>query len=232
MRARTGQPAFTLCSMAGRQSGAVTSAPATTRARAAAAAVVLALGAAPVPAAASLAEVQAHLAATRTMTASFTQVADSGQSLSGRLTLERPGKVRFQYDTAPILVVADGRTLSFIDYKVAQVSSWPIRQTPLAVLLDPTLDLSRHARLLPESRPGMLIVEARDPARPEYGMVTLSFARDAGGPGGLRLDGWQVIDAQGRRTRVVLGDVRFNQPVGRDAFRFRDPRPRAAPGKS
>lgn len=182
--------------------------------------------------AATLADVRAHLAATRTMTASFTQVAEGGQSLTGTLTLERPGKVRFQYDTAPLLVVADGRTLSFIDYKVAQVSSWPIRQTPLAVLLDPALDLSRHARILPESRAGQIEVEARDPDRPEYGALTLSFARDLAAPGGLRLDGWQVLDAQGRRTRVILGDVRFNQPVGRDAFRFRDPRPRAAPGKS
>lgn len=180
---------------------------------------------------ASLAEVEAHLAATRTMRARFTQVAEGGQSLTGQLTLERPGRVRFQYDTAPILVVADGRTLSFIDYKVAQVSSWPIRQTPLAVLLDPTLDLARHARVLPESRSGLIMIEARDPDRPEYGAVTVSFTRDPGAPGGLRLDGWQVVDAQGRRTRVVLDEVRFNQPVARDAFRFRDPRPRAVPGK-
>jgi outer membrane lipoprotein-sorting protein len=213
------------------QGGAVTSKDLARRAGLAAAAT-LALAAAPAPAHASLAEVQAHLSAARSMTASFTQVSDGGQSLTGRLTLERPGRARFQYDSAPILVVADGRTLTFVDYKVAQVSAWPIRQTPLAALLDPARDLSRTARILPESRGNALLVEARDPARPEYGALTLSFARDPAAPGGLRLEGWQVLDAQGRRTRVILEDARYNVAVGRDAFRFRDPRPRTAPGKS
>jgi outer membrane lipoprotein-sorting protein len=181
--------------------------------------------------AASLAAVEAHLAATRTMTASFTQVAQDGASLTGQLTLERPGRVRFQYDAAPLLVVADGRTLSFIDYRVAQVSSWPVRQTPLAALLDPGRSLARYARVLPESRGSALLVEARDPERPEYGALTLSFARDAAAPGGLRLEGWEVLDAQGRRTRIVLENARYNVPVARDAFRFRDPRVRSAPGK-
>jgi outer membrane lipoprotein-sorting protein len=201
-------------------------------ARALPAAAVLTIAAVAHPAsAATLDDVRAHLAATRTMTAAFTQVADGGQSLTGTLTLERPGRARFQYDKAPILVVADGRTLTFVDYKVAQVSSWPIRQTPLAALLDPALDLSRYARLLAESDSGELSVEARDPARPEYGTLTLRFARDAAAPGGLRLEGWQVLDAQGRKTRVILSAARYNPPVARDQFRFRDPRPRAAPGK-
>ena len=185
---------------------------------------------APTPAAASLAEVAAHLKATRTFTATFTQTAADGTVEAGRLTLARPGRVRFQYDKAPKLVVADGRALTLIDYKVAQVTSWPIRGTPLAVLLDDTLDLARYARVVRDDARGTAI-EASDPKHPEYGVTTIDFVRDSGAPGGFREAGWRVRDAQGNVTRVDLGHPSYNQPVSNDLFRFRDPRPRRIPGK-
>lgn len=182
------------------------------------------------PAAASLAEVSAALKATTSFTAEFTQVAASGASEHGRVTLARPGRVRFQYDHAPILVVADGRALNLIDYKVSQVSSWPIRATPLAVLLDPDLDLSRLAHVTQEDERGTQI-EAADARHPEYGVTTLDFARDAAAPGRLRIAGWRVKDAQGNITRVTLSNIRFNVPIDAALFRFRDPRPKKIPGR-
>lgn len=192
--------------------------------------LALALVLAATPAAASLPEVVAHLKATRTFTADFTQTAASGAMLTGRVTLARPGRVRFQYDRAPILVVADGRALNLIDYQVSQVSSWPIRGTPLAVLLDADLDLARFARVTRDDARGVTI-EAQDAKHPEYGVTTLSFARDRAAPAGLRLTGWRVLDAQGATTRVTLDNLRFNAAVDPKTFKFRDPRPRRVPGK-
>src|SRR3546814_16178339 len=81
-----------------------------------------------------LAAVSAHLKAMKTMTADFAQTAQNGKTLTGKLTLARPGKIRFQYQPGvPLLVVSDGRSLSMIDYQVAQVSRWPIQSTPLGV---------------------------------------------------------------------------------------------------
>src|SRR3546814_621797 len=98
-----------------------------------------------------LAAVSAHLKAMKTMTADFAQTAQNGKTLTGKLTLARPGKIRFQYQPGvPLLVVSDGRSLSMIDYQVAQVSRWPIKSTPLGVLLDPDRDPARFARVLPE----------------------------------------------------------------------------------
>ena len=79
------------------------------------------------------------------MTAAFTQTAANGAMLTGKLLLARPGKIRFQYDKAPLLVVADGKRLSVVDYEVAQVSQWPIKSTPLGVLLDGDADLASIA---------------------------------------------------------------------------------------
>ena len=182
------------------------------------------------PAHATLAEVAAALKATTSFTAEFTQVAQSGATEHGRVTLARPGRVRFQYDHAPILVVADGHALNLIDYKVAQVSSWPIRGTPLAVLLDPDLDLARFAHVTRETGDGTTI-EAEDKRHPEYGITTVDFARDSAAPGGLRVAGWQIRDAQGNLTRVSLGTPHYNIPIDSALFRFRDPRPHRIPGR-
>jgi outer membrane lipoprotein-sorting protein len=96
-------------------------------------------------AASPLAQVSAHLKAVNTMTATFTQSGRGGQQLDGTLTLKRPGKARFQYGRGvPMLIVADGKRLTMIDYQVKQVSAWPIGSSPLAVLLDPDKDLSPH----------------------------------------------------------------------------------------
>lgn len=189
---------------------------------------------APVPAGAvTLAEVQKAFAATRTMEADFRQTAANGQIQEGRMLLKRPGKVRFDYGPrARQLVVADGRTLSFIDYDVAQVSQWPVRSTPLGLLLDPDADLAPVARVLPTSpapAAGSIAVEAVDPKKPEQGRITLFLEPDQGLPGGLRLTGWQVQDAQNNRTDVALSNVRVNAGIADSAFAFRDPRKRGRP---
>jgi outer membrane lipoprotein-sorting protein len=204
---------------------------------AALAAAGLGLAALPVPIAAAqtarsdLANVSAHLRAMKTMTANFSQTGQNGGTLSGKLTLARPGKIRFQYQPGvPLLVVSDGRGLFMVDYQVAQVSRWPIKNTPLGVLLDPERDPSRFARVLP-SAPNRLNIEAKDPKHPEYGVMTLSFRRDPSGPAGLVLHGWTVLDAQNNRTTVLLSNQRFNVPVSDSTFRFRDPRPNRPPNK-
>ncbi len=103
-----------------------------------------------------LSQVSAHLKAVDTMTADFSQTGRNG-SLSGVLTMKRPGKVRFQYaNGVPLLVVGDGKALTMIDYKVKQVSRWPIGNSPLSVLLNPNQDLSRIATVTSPSLPGKL----------------------------------------------------------------------------
>ena len=176
--------------------------------------------------AATLEEVQQALTATTSMTADFTQTAANGAVARGRMQLKRPGKIRFDYgNDAKYLVVADGRLLSFIDYQVSQVSQWPIRSTPLGVLLDPKADLSRIAKLLPQSEmPGQVAVLAVDPKKPDYGRITFFLAPDSAAPGGLRLTGWRVLDAQSNLTTVELQNVKMNVPVADSSFRFRDPR--------
>ena len=185
------------------------------------------------PAQASLPQVATHLRGLQTMTADFTQTSGSGAVARGKLTLARPGKVRFQYEpSVPLLIVADGKSLAMIDYEVSQVSKWPIGGTPLAVLLDPKADVAKYGRVLEPGRGGLsgfVTIESKDKKHPEYGTITMYFARDAKAPGGLALSAWRVLDAQGNTTQVQLSNTRFNVAVDKSAFTYRDPRQRARP---
>lgn len=172
-----------------------------------------------------LLRVQQHLTAMTSLTADFTQTDRQGQVQNGRLTLKQPGRIRFQYAPGiPLLIVADGRSLTLIDYEVNQVQRWPVRNSPLAVLIDPAANLVRYGRIIDTGSNETISVEVRDPARPEYGMITMVFTRDARAPGGLNLYGWVALDAQRNRTSIRLSGQRYNVPVADSAFRWRDPR--------
>jgi outer membrane lipoprotein-sorting protein len=175
--------------------------------------------------------VSAHLKSVSTMTAAFAQSDKNGKVMTGLLTLKQPGKIRFQYQqNIPILIVGDGKALTFIDYSVRQVSRWPIGNSPLGVLLDPAKDIARFTRIVPTADTRIVLAEARDPKRPQFGTITLAFARDSAAPAGLRLQGWVALDAQNNRTTVRLTNQQFNVAVSDQAFTWRDPRP-AGPRK-
>ena len=196
-------------------------------AAAALAIIVPAVAPAPIAAQATgdLARVQQHLRAAETMTARFTQTDRNGRTLTGTLTLKKPGRIRFQYQKdVPILIVGDGKALTFIDYSVRQVQRWPIANSPLGVLIDPDRDIARYAKVVPTGNDRIISVEGHDPKRPEFGRITMVFARDASAPGGLMLQGWVTLDSQNNRTTIRLSDQRFNVPVSDGTFRWNDPR--------
>ena len=174
----------------------------------------------------ALAQVQQHLRSVSTMRANFVETNRAGQSVRGEMYLKRPGRIRFQYqDDVNMLVVSDGRALTFIDYDVRQVQRWPIGDSPLAVLLNPDRDLSRFASVVSNSS-GELRIRARDPEHPEYGTITINFRRSGSAPGGLLLTGWTVLDSQNNLTTIALSNQRFGMQIADRTFTYTDPRPR------
>jgi outer membrane lipoprotein-sorting protein len=168
--------------------------------------------------------VKAHLQATDSMTANFVQTDWKGRSLSGTLQLKRPGKIRFQYGKGVnVLLVADGRKLTFLDYDVGQKSSWDLNKTPLGVLLSSNPDLDRIARIVASEDPRVVVVRAMDPSHNEYGKLILAFIRQSGAPGGLMLYGWTSVDAQGKQTVVKLSNQHYNVGVPASAFTYTEP---------
>ncbi len=160
-----------------------------------------------------------------TMKADFTQTDRNGQTISGELTLKNPGRIRFEYgDDANMLVVANGNSLTLIDYDVQQVERWPIKNSPLGALLDPDRDVLRFGTLIPSSNRNVTAIEVADPERPEYGRIRLIFVNRAGAPGGMELASWVALDSQNTRTTIRLANHRYGMAVANSTFNFRDPR--------
>ena len=191
-------------------------------------AVPAALAIPAVPAAAQsdrLDQVVAALRGITTMKSGFVQTDRNGQSVSGTLTLKRPGRIRFEYEpAAKMLVVSNGSRLTLVDYEVNQVQSWPIGNSPLGALLDPRRDVKRYGKLMPTSNPNVISVEVKDSNKPEYGTITMIFTRNASAPGGLELTSWVALDAQNKRTTVRLSNQRYGMSVSDSTFTYRDPR--------
>nr|WP_246205045.1 outer membrane lipoprotein carrier protein LolA [Altericroceibacterium indicum] len=160
-----------------------------------------------------------------TLKADFTQTDRSGQVLSGKLTLKRPGKIRFEYeDSVNMLIVSNGKALTLVDYDVQQVQRWPISNSPLGALLDPNRDVKKYGTVQETGDPNVIAVQVKDAKRPEYGVITLIFVRDSAAPGGFELSSWVAVDSQNKRTTVRLSNQRYGVAVSDSAFTYKDPR--------
>ena len=191
----------------------------------------VAIAAAAVPAAAApesadLARVQAHLMSVQSMTANFTQTDAKGRSAAGTLQLTRPGRIRFQYGSGDLLLVANGKSLTYLDYQVGQKSSWPLNKTPLGILLAANPDIKGNAKVVASTDPRTVVIRAKDRQNPEYGTLILAFLRSPSAPGGLMLYGWTAVDAQNKRTTVKLSNQRYNVAVPDGAFQYAEPKKR------
>jgi outer membrane lipoprotein-sorting protein len=179
-------------------------------------------GAAPGPKdAADLARIQAYLNSLRTLKARFMQVAPNGAVSQGLAWLQRPGRMRFQYDPpTPLLLVAGHGLFVFYDRDLKQTTNLPLGSTPLGILLRENLTLSGDVSVTDIDRqPGLIAITLIRTASPGDGSLTLVFADDP-----LALRQWTVLDAQGRATRVTLYDVELGGSFDQDMFSFVDPK--------
>ena len=169
--------------------------------------------------AAALAQANGVLNAVQRMQGRFEQAAPDGGRARGTFYLQRPGKVRFEYDApATLLIVSDGNIVAMRDTALRTTDRTPLRSTPLNLILGARIDLARDARILRVSRSGpWLMVTARDRSGQTDGQITLHFW----GPE-AQLRSWDVIDATGARTRVTLSEVTQPASFDRRLFRLED----------
>lgn len=169
-------------------------------------ALCLAAGMLAVPAFArqlSLDGISQYLNSIRTAQSPFTQINDDGTLSTGMLYLQRPGRVRFEYDPPDsATVISGGSTVVIHDPKSNQPpESYPLNRTPLSIILAPNVDLGRADMVVGHDFDGTsTIVTAQDPENPEYGRIELMFTADP-----VELRKWVIHDASGAATTVILG---------------------------
>ncbi len=156
-----------------------------------------------------------------TLKARFLQIAPNGSTSGGTAWLDRPGRMRFQYDPpAPFLLVAGHGLVVFHDSQLNQTSNIPEGQTPLGLLLGPEIRFDGPTTVTGFAHlPGQLQVSLVRTASPGEGSLTLVFSEQP-----LALVSWIVTDAQNRQTTVRLYDVQLGGRFDQSLFTFIDPR--------
>jgi outer membrane lipoprotein-sorting protein len=170
---------------------------------------------------ADLARIEAYLNGLHTLKARFLQVAPDGSTSGGLAWLERPGRMRFQYEPpSPLLLVAGHGLFVFYDRQLRQTTNLPLESTPLGLLLRDHLTLSGDVTVTGIQRvPGQIQVTMVRTKSPGDGSLTLVFADNP-----LALRQWAVVDAQHQETRVSLFNVELGGTFDPDMFSFVDPK--------
>jgi outer membrane lipoprotein-sorting protein len=150
---------------------------------------------------ADIARIEAYLNSLKSLKAHFMQVAGGGGISEGTAWLQRPGRMRFQYDPpAPFLLIAAHGVLTFHDSSLQQTSNISLGRTPLGILLADKVTLSGAVTVTGIQRlPGQIQLTLVRTDTPGDGSLTLIFADQP-----LTLRQWTVVDAQRRQTRVTL----------------------------
>ena len=170
---------------------------------------------------ADLQRVEAALNGIRALHSRFRQTAPNGAVSEGQAWLERPGRMRFQYDPpSPFLLVGGHGLLVFNDRQLNQTSNIPMGSTPLGLLLQDNLRLSGDVTVTGLTRlPNQLQVTLVRTKSPGDGSLTLIFAEPQ-----MTLQQWVVTDAQRLETRVRLYNIELGGSFDQKLFQFVDPR--------
>jgi len=153
-----------------------------------------------------------------TVTARFLQVAPDGGVRTGTAILQRPGKMRFQYDKPnPQLLVAGFGLLVYHDPELDQTTNIPLSSTPLGILLAEHVVLSGEGVTVTKisQPPGEVQISLIRTGKEAEGHLTLVFSTDP-----LELRQWQVTDSQGRTTDVSLYDLHRTKPFPDKYFEY------------
>jgi len=162
-------------------------------------------------------QAQNYLNGLTAITANFLQVASDGSTRTGKAWLQRPGKMRFEYDPPDKqLLVAGYGLLVYNDPQLDQTTNIPLGSTPLGILLAPRVNLSGAVTVTGVDRePGEDSITLIRTGQANQGSLTLVFGTDP-----LELRQWVVTDAQQRQTRVSLYDIAPGGPFPDSLFTF------------
>ncbi|MBZ9602149.1 outer membrane lipoprotein carrier protein LolA [Phyllobacterium chamaecytisi] len=152
----------------------------------------------------------------KTLTGSFVQFGPRGDQTGGTFYIERPGKIRFNYNKpSPIRVISDGKSVVINNRKLDTWDLYPLSKTPLKLLLSDQIDLSTKSVKSVKQEPDMTTIVLGD--KSIFGNSTISMMFD---PKTSDLRQWTITDAQGLDTTVMITDVRTGVRFADDMFKI------------
>ncbi|AKS47553.1 Outer membrane lipoprotein-sorting protein [Octadecabacter temperatus] len=153
----------------------------------------------------SLGQVSSYLNSFTSAEGEFTQINADGTISTGTIYIKRPNRVRFEYNPPEeSLVVAGGGQVAIFDPRSdTGPDRYPLNQTPLKIILERNIDLTRTNMVTGHTSDGTTTtITAQDPDHPEYGSIQMVYTSSP-----VELRQWIVTDDTGQQTTVILGDL-------------------------
>ena len=168
---------------------------------------------------ADLQRIAAYLNGIGTMTARFHQLSANGGAAKGWLWMERPGRMRFQYDPpTPIVLIADRFYVYYIDTQLVEMSKIGLKFTPAWFLLRVPISFNDLVVTRFERGADSLRITVVDPKAPDNGSLTMVFGEQP-----LALRQWTIVDQQRHTTTVSLSQQQFGMALDPSLFVYQDP---------
>ncbi|GAB1580162.1 outer membrane lipoprotein carrier protein LolA [Phyllobacterium phragmitis] len=156
-----------------------------------------------------------HFASVRTMTGEFVQFGPRGEQTGGTFYIERPGKIRFNYNNSPIRVISDGESVVINNRKLDTWDLYPLSKTPLKLLLGDRIDLGGGRLKQVKQEPDMTTIVLGDKSVFGDSKITMMFD-----PKNYGLKQWTITDAQNLDTTVMIFNVRQGVRFAKDMFKI------------
>lgn len=164
---------------------------------------------------ADLDKVSAYLNAIHTLKSDFVQIGPDGSVVQGVLYIEKPGRIRFEYNPpSPLLIVATGGTVYVKNSRLNTVDKYDLSDTPLGLLLNKKIDLKNNNVVQwVQEQPGSITIFARSSSNRSNSNITLVFSAP-----NIELRQWTVKDNQGGLTTVALQNTQIDVPLAENLF--------------
>jgi len=150
-------------------------------------------------------KVSAYLTNMQQLVGNFVQIGPDGSRVRGEFYIQKPGKVRFEYEPpSRIEIIADGQSVVVRDRKLATQDLYPLSQTPLRFLLSDRIDLLKETNVIGVRADDTFVtvtIEERQPLIGTSRLVMMVGAKD------YQLKQWTITDPQGYDTTVAVSNL-------------------------
>jgi outer membrane lipoprotein-sorting protein len=167
---------------------------------------------------AQAARVSTYLSSLQTLVGNFVQVGPDGSKTKGDFYIQKPGKVRFEYEPpSPIAIIADGSMLAVRDRKLSTQDIYPLSQTPLRYLLSDRIDLLKDTNVVSVTADDVFIsvtIEEKQMLIGTSRLMLMVGAKDG------QLKQWTVTDPQGYDTTVAIYNLDTSKRVDPGLFKI------------
>lgn len=155
-----------------------------------------------------------HFSSVKSMTGEFVQFGPKGEQTGGKFYLERPGKIRFNYDgSSNFQVISDGQSVVILNKKMRTSDLYPLSKTPLKLLLSERIDLSGDKVRAVKEEDDLTTIRLAD--KSVFGNSTITMMFD---PKTYELRQWTITDAQGKDTTVMIFNVKEGVSFAANTF--------------